>query len=63
MKMGALEYTLHPSNGSFILLLYLLFLAAAGYIDAASPFADEISNGRSENDKGNHSYRNDVADE
>jgi hypothetical protein len=61
--MGALEHALDSSNRSFILLLLLLRLATTRYIDAASPLADEITNGRGENDKGNNNNGSNVADE
>ncbi len=50
-EIGALEHAFNPSNN--LLFLLLLLLVAARNVDAASALADEIANGREENDKSN----------
>jgi hypothetical protein len=49
---SALEHALNPSN--YVLFLLLLLLVAARNVDAASALADEIANGREENDESNN---------
>ena len=51
-EIGALEHALNPSN--YVLFLLLLLLVAARNVDAASALADEIANGREENDESNN---------
>jgi hypothetical protein len=58
-EIGARQHALNPSND--VLFLLLLLLVAARNVDAASALADEIANGREENDESNNCNRYNVA--